>query len=171
MSRVASERAERALVLLGRSLRLLAVWCAAASVIVATSAFVFWDVDPYEARKRYERWRDAWFSREGSAASVSERGTRFITREADGISWHTGVATRGSLEYRHCYARKEGGDAGQPDRSVQAAQGGGVAGSSPLVIWNDITHEQSGIFGKSPAAFIAAAKRGCVFEGGEDAQS
>lgn len=164
------DRIEHGAAMLGRGLRLLAFLSAAATVIVSMFAFVLWDVDPWEARKRYERWREAWFSREGSRASASETGTRFITREADGISWHTGIASRGSLEYRHCYARKEGGDAGQPDRSVQAAQGGGIAGS-PLVIWNDVTHEQSSIFGKSPEAFVAAAKRGCVFEGGDDAQS
>lgn len=157
---------ERANALLGRGLRLLAVLCAAASVIFAMFAFIFWDVDPMEGRRRLELWRLAWF---GSGRDVtSGEGVHFIAREVDGIAFRTGVKNLGHLELRHCYAWRN--TEGRPDQIVQLAQGGGVAGS-PLVIWNDdITDQQSGIFGMSPEALISVAKRGCVFEGASDDQ-
>ena len=150
---------ERAIVLLGRGLRLLAALSAVALVICALLAFLLWDVDPWESRKRFEQWRSAWFGRVEAADS---EGVRFISREVDGVSFSTGVKRAGAFEFRHCYARLDGNE--HADRIVQVAQGGGVSGS-PLVIWNEISDQQSSVFGLSPAALSAAAKQGCVFEG------
>ncbi|MBX9863120.1 MAG: hypothetical protein K2Y42_10250 [Hyphomicrobium sp.] len=159
-------RAERAIVSLSRGLRLLAISGAAAMVFFAMFAFILWDVDPMEGRRRLEQWRLAWF---GSGSDVTAGdGVHFIAREVDGIAFRTGVKNLGGVELRHCYAWRN--SEGRPDQIVQLAQGGGVAGS-PLVIWNDdITDQQSGIFGKSPEALISVAKRGCVFEGASDDQ-
>lgn len=142
--------------------RKLAVFCAAFLALFSVTAFVLWDVDLQKVRDRFERAKAALLGPSSSTDTdfigADDQGASFEERMESGLLFITGRRST----YLWCYVRWDGG-AHDADRSLQVGQGL-IIGGSPLMTWNELTNEQTAIFGLAPAALSAAAKRGCVLE-------
>lgn len=166
MGWITQKRVEHCTAMLARGAAALAKAGAVCAALFGCASFVLWDVDFESVRDRYERAKAALFgqaslTRRGSLGA-EDKGASFEERTENGLLFITGRRSIAAMDYRWCYVRRDGGDH-DADRSLQVGQGV-IIGGSPLMTWNEFTHEQTALFGLAPAALSAAAKRGCVFE-------